>query len=96
MAKVDSKGRIVLPQEVRERLGITPGTEVEVREEDGKAVVEPEDDPEAIIERMEELVAGIPDERQRTPYDDLDPQAKDHVDTIRRQAEQADSEDDDR
>ncbi|MFB6205970.1 MAG: AbrB/MazE/SpoVT family DNA-binding domain-containing protein [Haloglomus sp.] len=96
MAKVDSKGRIVLPQEVRERLGITPGTEVEVREENGKAVVEPEDDPEEIIERMEELVAGIPDERQQTPYDELDPQAKDHVDTIRRQAEQTGSEDGER
>lgn len=96
MPKIDSKGRVVLPQEIRERLGITPGTEVEVREESGKAVVEPEDDPERIIERMEELVAGIPDERQRTPYDELDPQAKAHVDTIRRQAEQAGSEDDER
>ncbi|MYL18100.1 AbrB/MazE/SpoVT family DNA-binding domain-containing protein [Halorubrum terrestre] len=29
MTKVDSKGLIVLPQEVRDRLGITPGTEVQ-------------------------------------------------------------------
>ena len=43
MTTVDSKGRIVLPKEIRERLGITPGTEVEVHEEKGKAVVEPED-----------------------------------------------------
>jgi len=56
MAKVDSKGRIVLPQDVRERLGITPGTEVDVHEEDGKAVVEPEDAPEQIIDRMEQLI----------------------------------------
>lgn len=35
MTKVDSKGRIVLPQEVREQLGITPGTEVDVRKEGG-------------------------------------------------------------
>lgn len=94
MTKVDSKGRIVLPQEVRERLGVTPGTEVEVREEDGKAVVEPEDDPERIIERMDAIVDEISD-RDPTPYEDLDPQARDHVDTIRRQAnetEAADSE----
>jgi len=73
MLKVDSKGRIVLPQEIRERLGITPGTEVEIREEDGKAVVEPEDDPEKVIRRMEELVVEIPEERQRTSYYQLNP-----------------------
>ena len=56
MATVDSKGRIVLPQEVRERLDITPGTEVEIHEEGGKAVVEPEDDPQQIIRRMEQLI----------------------------------------
>ncbi|WP_248908137.1 AbrB/MazE/SpoVT family DNA-binding domain-containing protein [Halocatena marina] len=82
MVKVDSKGRIVLPQGIREDLGITPGTEVEIYEKDGKAIVEPEDDPEQIIERMEELIAGISADRQPIPYDELDPQSKDHVDTI--------------
>jgi len=66
MAKVDSKGRIVLPQEVRERLGITPGTEVDVREEDGKAVVELEDDPQQIIERMEKLVEETSSKQRET------------------------------
>lgn len=94
MLKVDSKGQIVLPQEIRERLGITPGTEVEIREEDGKAVVEPEDDPEKVIRRMEELVAEIPEERQRTSYYQLNPQVKDHMNKIRRQAEQAGAGDD--
>ncbi len=63
MTKVDSKGRIVLPKDVRERLGITPGTEVEIYEEDGKAVVEPEDDPQQIIDRMETLVAEAASKR---------------------------------
>lgn len=89
MPKVDSKGRIVLPQELRERLDIGPGEEVDVHEENGRVVVEPERSPEEIIDRMEELVAGISD-REPTPYEELDPQAKDHVDTIRRQAENAD------
>lgn len=43
---VDSKGQIVLPQDVRKRLGVTAGSEVEVHEKDGKAIVEPEDSPD--------------------------------------------------
>lgn len=92
MPKVDSKGRIVLPQELRERLGITPGTEVEVREEDGKAVVEPDGGPEEIIERMEQLVAETSERgTEATPIeDDGDPVAKKHREAIRRGAEQGD------
>lgn len=89
MAKVDSKGRIVLPQEVRERLGITPGTEVEIHEEDGKAVVTPEDNPEQIIERMKELIKETSAERgETTPLDEgADPIAQKHRDAVRRGAE---------
>lgn len=89
MAKVDSKGRVVLPQEVRERLGITPGTEVEVREESGKAVVEPEDAPEQIIERMERLVSETASERgEMAPIDDgVDPVAQKHRNAVRSGAE---------
>jgi len=90
MAKVDSKGRIVLPKEVRERLGITPGTEVDINEEDGKAVVEPEDTPEQIIERMERLIEKTSSERGETiPLDEgTDPIAKKHRDAIRSGAEE--------
>ena len=91
MAKVDSKGRIVLPKEVRESLGIDPGTEVEIHEENGKPVVEPEDDPEQVIDRLDQLVVEIPENRDPTPYDELGPQSKDHVETIRQQAEQPES-----
>jgi len=89
MPTVDSKGRIVLPKEVRERLGITPGTEVEVREADGKAVVEPEDDPERIIERMERLVADAASARGETTTldENADPIARKHRDAFRRGAE---------
>jgi AbrB family looped-hinge helix DNA binding protein len=89
MAKVDSKGRIVLPQELRERLGITPGTEVEIHEEDGKAVVEPEDDPQAIIDRLEQLVAQAASQGgETTPLDDeAGPLAQKHRDAVRRGAE---------
>lgn len=56
MTKVDSKGRIVLPREIRERLNITPGTEVEVREEDGREIVRPKTNPDELLDRMELLV----------------------------------------
>ncbi|MFD1598875.1 AbrB/MazE/SpoVT family DNA-binding domain-containing protein [Halobellus rarus] len=90
MATVDSKGRIVLPKRVRERLGIEPGTEVEVHEEDGKAVVEPEDDPEAIIERMEALIDETsPASGEMKPLDaDVDPIAWKHREAVRDGAEQ--------
>ncbi|WP_440771982.1 AbrB/MazE/SpoVT family DNA-binding domain-containing protein [Natronorubrum sp. DTA28] len=89
MVTVDSKGRIVLPQEVRERLGLTPGTEVEIRKEGDKAIVEPEDDPERIIERMEQLLEDTPSDRgQSTPLDnEVDPIAQKHRTAVRRGAE---------
>ncbi|MXV61842.1 AbrB/MazE/SpoVT family DNA-binding domain-containing protein [Natronorubrum sp. JWXQ-INN-674] len=89
MVTVDSKGRVVLPQEVRERLGITPGTEVEIHEEGGKAVVTPEDNPEQIIEQMEQLVTDAASEHGETaPIDGaVDPIAQQHRSAVRRGAE---------
>ena len=89
MVKVDAKGRIVLPQEIRERLGMTPGTEVEIHEADGTAVVEPEDSPEQIIDRMNRLVAETAANRQGTTpiTDDVDPIAQKHRAAVRRGAE---------
>jgi len=91
MVKVDSKGRIVLPQEVRERLGITPGTEVDIHEEEGKAVVEPEDDPELVIERMDQLVEETsPKQSETTSLEEgADPIARKHREAVRRGAEKA-------
>jgi AbrB family looped-hinge helix DNA binding protein len=94
MAKVDSKGRIVLPQEIRERLGITPGTEVEIREDDGRAVVEPEDDPDQVIDRMERLVEAAAERREETtPLDEeADPIAQKHRKAVRSGAEGSEAE----
>ena len=38
--KVGKRGQVTLPKELRERLGISHGDEVVVREEDGKVVIE--------------------------------------------------------
>jgi AbrB family looped-hinge helix DNA binding protein len=87
MPKVDSKGRIVLPQELRDRFDITPGTEVVVREEDGKMVVRPEDDPDQVIERLDRLVEEAASRRGETvPTDGTDPIPRKHREAVRRGA----------
>lgn len=94
MTKVDSKGRIVLPKEVREDLGLSPGTEVEIDKENGKAVVKPEDDPEEIIDRMNQLIQETSPARKGTkPLDEgADPIAQKHKDAIERGAEESNDE----
>lgn len=88
MPRVDSKGRVVLPRELRDRFDIAPGTEVEVREEDGKMVLRPETDPEEVIERLDRLVEETSSRREETtPIDDADPVARKHRETVRRGAE---------
>ena len=89
MAKVDSKGRIVLPKDLRERLGITPGTEVEIHEKDGRAVVEPEDNPNDVLERMEQLVETVSSKRgETTPLtEESEPLAQRHRVAVQRGAE---------
>jgi AbrB family looped-hinge helix DNA binding protein len=88
MAKVDSKGRIVLPKKVREHLGITPGTEVDIHEENGKAVVEPEDNPGEVLRRMNKMIAEFSKERGDTKplSDTADPISEDFRRNIRKGA----------
>lgn len=89
MVTVDGKGRIVLPQHVRERLGIAPGTEVDVRADDGRAVVEPEEDPERIIEDLSRLVERASADREKPSGSQLDAASQRHLESIRRHAESA-------
>lgn len=88
--KVDSKGRIVLPKEFRERFGLDPGSEVTVGYSDGRLVVVPEDDPDEIIADVKRLVASAADSPDRTPAPNLGPLASDHVESIRRQSDDRD------
>lgn len=82
MARVDAKGRIVLPHEARERLGLSPGTEVAVRWEGGRIVVERSNDPEAVIQDLAHLVEGATTNRT-IPNEISDPIARDHLDSVR-------------
>jgi len=65
MVTVDSKGRIVLPSEIREQIGLRPGNEVEVRAESGRVVVEPEDTPERIVTDLERMIDEAATNRER-------------------------------
>ena len=57
MARVTSKGQITLPKEVRDRLGIHPGSEVEFEIEDGRAIMHKRVSEEA-IERWQGYLKG--------------------------------------
>lgn len=83
MVTVDSKGRIVIPREVRERFGLSPGTEVEVREGNGELVVEVADSPEDVIDDLERGIERAASSRNRTPHEELEGAARAHVETIR-------------
>jgi len=89
MPTVDSKGRIVLPKDLRERLGIDADSEVKVRAEDRVIVVEPETDPDRVLDRMDRLVTETEptSPESTTPTDELDPIARKHRDAVRRGAE---------
>ena len=70
-------------------LFITPGTEVTVREEDGRVIIEPAEDPDAVIERMERLVEETAADGETRPLGDATPVAEKHRETVRRAAEDA-------
>lgn len=95
MVTVDSKGRIVLPKELRERLGLTAGTEVTVDEEGDHLVVERERGSSDVLARMEELVEETePESGETRPMgDDPGSQALRHREIVQNAADR-DTDDD--
>lgn len=67
MSKVTAKGQVTIPKEVREKLGIHPGDDVEFKERDGVVVLKKAtdnpferwrgvaDESRSVDERMREL-----------------------------------------
>lgn len=56
-ATIDGGGRVVVPKPVRERLGLRPGTEVELTERDGWIEIAPAATPMRLVGRGEDVVA---------------------------------------
>lgn len=50
---VDDRGRILIPKEVRERLGLKPGSNAKMEAREGKLIITPPLPPEEFIRRME-------------------------------------------
>ena len=59
---VDSAGRVVIPKDLRERLGIRRGRPLEIRERDGRIEIEPAATPMALVRRGAGRVA-VPAEK---------------------------------
>lgn len=68
---IDSAGRVVIPKELREPLGLSGGGPVEIRERDGRIEIEPLETPMSLVRRAGGLVA--------VPVDELPPLTDDVV-----------------
>ena len=60
-----------------------------VRKEDGRVVVEPAEDPDAVIERMKRLIEETAADGETRPLGNATPVAEKHRETVRRAAEDA-------
>lgn len=70
---IDSAGRLVVPKAIRDRLGLTGGQSVEIRERDGTIEIEPVATPMTVRKRR-----GVP---VAVPENDLPPLTDDIVRT---------------
>ncbi len=50
--EIDNRGRITIPKEERERLGLTPGKKVLIREKDGALIIKRFISPEKFISEL--------------------------------------------
>lgn len=67
---IDEKGRVTIPKEVREALGLEPGVDVRIGVEGDRIVIRPRVSREEFIEAME---GCITEETARDDAPDIDP-----------------------
>jgi AbrB family looped-hinge helix DNA binding protein len=56
---IDPAGRVVIPKPLRERAGLRPGLELEVRENEGRIEIEVASKPMRLVERDGFLAAEV-------------------------------------
>ena len=59
---IDAAGRVVIPKEMRERLGLRRGRPIEIRERDGRIEIEPATTSMSLVRRAGGSVA-MPEEK---------------------------------
>lgn len=69
--RVDEKGRVTIPQAIRESLQIDPGEEVAIEVEDGRIVIQPHVSREELVETID---GCINEETRAADAEDLDPE----------------------
>lgn len=69
-AAIDAAGRVVIPKELRTRLGLLPGRALELRERDGRIEIETVATSMSLVKRLGGSVA-VPQEELPTLTDDL-------------------------
>lgn len=70
--RLDSKGRVTIPQSIRESLNLDPGEEVTVELDDGRVVVQPRVSRDQFIETMAGCVNTETRDRDAEPSDPLE------------------------
>jgi len=63
LATIDGDGRVVVPEEIRERLGLLPGIQVELVEVDGVLEISPSVTDMRVIDRDGALVLEVDEPR---------------------------------
>jgi AbrB family looped-hinge helix DNA binding protein len=77
---IDGAGRVVIPKELRRRLGLSPGRPVDIRERDGRIEIEPAVTPMSLVRRAGGLTA-VPNQKLPPLTDEM---VRDTLDRTRR------------
>jgi AbrB family looped-hinge helix DNA binding protein len=69
---INEKGQIVIPKDIRVKMGLKSGTEVELNMENGKIIIEVKNKPEEIVNDFANVPKKIPNLNSRSIKDILD------------------------